>query len=204
MRAIRCGTTSLTAKGLVTGAAVLWTVVACGGGASPEASSTASSPSEAMSSASGKPAYASKSYDLGNSVVYRQAFQQFTGTGTPWDKACGSVVDEWQSSVGAESWWNRDDVMRGCLDRDSAAVGAPTAKDCAPQDGKKIRIYSGDISCANAYVITGRYDFNAGPKYQQIDSVDAWTCYTSIADLRPMILSCVSDKNSEFDVSTTS
>jgi hypothetical protein len=92
--------------------------------------------------------------------------------------------------------------MRGCLDRDGGSTGAPAAKECAPQGGNKIKIYSGDITCADAYVITGRYDFDKGPKYQQIDSIDTWTCYTSIADLRPMILSCVSHKNAEFDVST--
>lgn len=187
--------------------AILCAVTSCGSQNSPATSTSAASPSSTSSSASAsssnKPIYPSKSYDLGHSVVYRQAFQQFNGTGTPWDKACGEVADQWQSSVGAESWWNRDDVMRGCLDGGGAA-GAADAKECAPQDGKMIRIYSGDITCENAYVITGRYDFNAGPKYQQIDSIDTWTCYTSIADLRPTILSCVSDKNAEFDVSTVS
>lgn len=186
---------------MITTGVALWTVAACSSTGSPAATTTAASPS----STSGSPAYPSKSYDLGHSVVYRQAFQQFTGTGAPWDKACASVVDQWQSSVGAESWWNRADVMRGCLDHDSSGVGTSAGtKECAPQNGNQIRIYSGDVSCADAYAIAGRYDFRSGPKYQQIDSVGTWTCYTAIADLRPMILSCVSDKDAEFDVSTVS
>ena len=84
------------------------------------------------------------------------------------------------------------------------ATSPPAAKDCAPESGNKVRIYSGDISCADAYAIAARYDFKLGPKYQQIKSVDTWTCQTSTADLRPMILSCISDQKAEFDVSTVS
>lgn len=82
------------------------------------------------------------------------------------------------------------------------ATSIPAAKDCAAQGGNKVRITGGDITCADAYAIAGQYDFKVGPKYQQIESVDTWTCQTSTADVRPMILSCVSDKNAEFDVST--
>ncbi len=62
------------------------------------------------------PGYAQESYDLGHTVVYREAFQRFNGTGTPWNQACSTVVDEWQSLVGSEWWWNRDDALRGCVD----------------------------------------------------------------------------------------
>ena len=84
------------------------------------------------------------------------------------------------------------------------ATSTPASRDCAPESGNRVRIYSGDITCADAYAIAGRYDFKLGPKYQQIKSVDTWTCQTSTADLRPMILSCISDQKAEFDVSTVS
>lgn len=215
MPAVRRGKTSIISTAIIStsikpttlaaAAVLLWGAAACGSQGSPATSrdvtsTSAASPSSSASSTPTTATYPGKSYDLGHSVVYRQAFQQFNGTGTPWEKACGSVVDEWQASVGAESWWNRDEVLRGCLDGGNDATGATAAKECAPQDGRMIRIYSGDINCADAYVITGRYDFNTGPKYQQIDSIDSWTCYTSIADLRPIILTCVSDKKAEFDV----
>lgn len=186
----------------VAGVAVLMSVAACSSDNSSSSSSVVSTPSSAASTRSHGDA--DKSYDLGHSVVYREALRRFTGTGTAWEKACSTVVDKWQSSVGKESWWNRDDVMRGCVDQDTGPTAAPAAKECPAKDGRTVQIYRGDITCDNAYVIASGYDFDTGGKYQQIDSVDTWNCYTTTADLRPVILSCVSDNNAEFDVASAS
>ncbi len=61
------------------------------------------------------------SYVLGNTVIYKQAFYRFNGTGTPWDKACETVIGEWQDQLAAQPWWNRDDAMSGCLDTQTHA-----------------------------------------------------------------------------------
>ena len=60
------------------------------------------------------------SYVLGNTVIYKQAYNQFTGTGTPWENACETVIGQWQDQLGAQTWWNRDDAMRGCIDAPAA------------------------------------------------------------------------------------
>ena len=93
---------------------------------------------------------------------------------------------------------------RGSGPSESASAATPALqgaapKECPPQGANQIKIYSGEISCSDANVIAARYDLQ-GQKYQQIDSVDVWTCYTGTADTRPLIFSCVSDKNSEFSV----
>ncbi len=200
--------------GAVAAVAVLLSVAACSSDKSATSSSlsSAAASSNAPSSAAPTPSqnagpgYAKESYDLGHSVIYREAFQRFNGTGTAWDKACSTVVDEWQSLVGKESWWNRDDAMRGCADRDTGPTAVPAAKECPAKDGKAIKIWSGDVTCDEAYFITSKYNFDVGPKFQKIDTPDnPFTCYTTIADLKPVILVCVSDnKDVQFDVSSPS
>lgn len=201
--------------GAVAVVAVGMSVAACGsnGSAAPTSSSSAAPPSSSAASSAATtpsqnagPGYAKESYDLGHSVIYREAFQRFNGTGTPWNQACSTVVDEWQSLVGKESWWNRDDALRGCVDYDTSSAKLPAAKECPAKDGKTIKIWSGDITCDEAYFVTGKYNFDVGPKFQKIDTPDnPFTCYTTIADLKPVILVCVSDnKDVEFDVSSPS
>ena len=198
--------------GAVAVVAVAMSVAGCSGNKSATSSSSSSVEASSSAASSAPPAtspksgYAKESYDLGHSVVYREAFQRFTGTGTALNDACSKVADEWQSLVGKESWWNRDDVMRGCVDRGAGPGVIPAAKECPAKDGKTVKIWSGDVTCDEAYFITGKYNFDTGGKYQKIDSADtAWTCYTTLADQRPVILVCGSDnKDAEFDVSSPS
>lgn len=183
--------------------AVLLTLLVSSCGHKDSTEPAAASSATAASSAAVAPQ--SKAYDVGRTAIYKQAFNKFTGTGTPWQKACESTVDEWQKSDGSQSWWNRDQALKGCVDQGnspaastSATAAAPLEK-CAPQGGNLVKIQSGDVTCANADVIAKRYDFQ-GEKYQQITTVDTWMCYTSTADTRPLILTCLSDKGAEFGV----
>ncbi len=171
---------------------IVLSVAACSQGQGPAAGPATSAP------ASNKFDYPAKSYDLGHSVIYTQAHRQFTGTGTPWLKACESVVDEWQGQVGTQPWWNHDDALRGCLYGDGGPVDASyPVKECAPQGGDRIKIYSGFISCQDGYLLAGRYD-REGPSRQQINSVDAWIC--DHANSGPLLFSCRSDQGVEFRV----
>ncbi len=150
-----------------------------------------------------------RAYELGRHAIGDQAFDQFTGTGTPWQKACESVIDGWTASDTAQSWWNRDEVMKGCMDRangpsesipaNTPAAQAGTPQQCASTGGNQIRITGGGISCADAYLLAARYDLQ-GEKYQKIDSIDTWTWFTGNADTRPLIFQCVSGTGAEFGV----
>jgi len=180
-------------------------ISACSAGSPQHSSSTPSSTSsvaaQPTTSVAAQPT--TKSYDLGRREIGNQAFWQFTGTGTPWPKACESVVDTWNASDKAQPWWNLDEVMRGCMDRangplESSRANTPALK-CAPQRGYQITIYNGSTSCQNADELAARYDLQ-GKKYQQIDSIDTWTCSSGTADSRPLIFQCVSDKDAEFGV----
>lgn len=174
--------------------------------------SSAPGPSSSSTSASATPSRGSdqptQSYQLGREDVYKQAFQQFTGTGTPWPKACQAVVDKREAIDGSQPWWNRDEVLRGCLDRGEEAAASGTATPvapaaplmvCAPKGDHQIKIRQGGVSCAEAYALADRYDPN-GEKYQQFD--DLWTCYHGITDVPPLVLTCVSERGDgmEFEV----
>jgi hypothetical protein len=196
---IQKGPSTMKRHLVLAGLTVLLGVAACSHNQTPASTSTTTTPTTS-SPASNKSDYPAKSYDLGHSVIYKQAFWQFTGTGTPWQKACESVVGEWQAAVGTQPWWNRDDAMRGCIDAGGGPASASTPpKECPAQDGNQIKVYSGDIACPDAAVLARRYDMQ-GPKFQQIDSVDTWTCVSGVADTRPLLFTCSSDKGVEFGV----
>mgnify|MGYP000954812309 CR=1 FL=1 len=194
-------------RGAVVSAVLIPLVVA---GCSHTQSATQTGPTSATTPASSAAAPSStKAYDLGRHEIGNVAFWQYNGTATAPQKACEAVVDTWTAADKAQPWWNREEVLRGCLDRvngpaDSTSPTAPAAptqavKECPAQGGNQIKIYSGDISCADAYLLAGKYDLQ-GQKYQQINSVDTWTCYTGTADTRPLVFSCVSENNAEFGV----
>lgn len=62
---------------------------------------------------------------------------------------------------------------------------------CEPQDGRRVEIISGSITCAEAYATFAAYDLQGGPKYQHIGG---FTCYSGNAMTFPQILTCVSDR----------
>jgi hypothetical protein len=75
--------------------------------------------------------------------------------------------------------------------------GSPVQR-CQPQDGRRIEISAGAITCEQAYAAAARYDLQ-GQKYQNID---AFTCYTGTAQTAPIFLVCTSP-DAEFSVSHT-
>lgn len=74
------------------------------------------------------------------------------------------------------------------------AQAGPTT-DCDPQGGYFIQIY-GDLSCADAYAIAAGFDLQ-GEAFQELGT---FTCYTSPADVRPIIFQCA-DGDIDFAVS---
>ena len=81
-----------------------------------------------------------------------------------------------------------------------ATPAAPqSVRECPVQDAARIKILSGDVSCADAHSIAAQYDLQ-GDKYQQIDT---WTCYSEITATSPLMLTCASDQNAEFAVYST-
>lgn len=195
-------------RGAAVSVVVLTTLMAgCGSkdASSPASSSSSSSSSSASSSSAATTSTAppaSKAYTLGLQQVAKQAFDQYTGTGTAWAQACQNVVNEWEGAVGTQPWWNREQVVKGCMDKPDVPVATqPTdsPKQCDPKDQFKISVYNGALTCSDASVIAARYDLR-GDKLQQIDSVDTWNCAAGVESTKPVIFTCFSDRGADFAV----
>ncbi|WP_313675230.1 hypothetical protein [Mycolicibacterium sp.] len=70
----------------------------------------------------------------------------------------------------------------------TSSAANPGVERCEPQDGRRIEIHAGTISCAQAYSTAASYDLQ-GEKYQEIG---LFNCYTGTAQTAPMLLVCSS------------
>jgi len=66
------------------------------------------------------------------------------------------------------------------------AAAIPGFESCPMYGGYQIDVKN--VACEDAWVVDA-YDWQSGPKFQTVAGYD---CYTGTADVRPIVLTCVS------------